>query len=949
MTQGFVVISVFCLYMSILFYIAQKVEQGDNFFRRISTHPFVYAAALGIYCTTWTYYGSVGKSATSGMIFLTMYLGPTMIVFSWWFMLRKLVRIRHTHRITSIADFISARYGKSQGLAALVTVMALVGVIPYIALQLRATITTFNLIAASGGTETVSWLSVVMRWLLIGLMILFTIIFGARKLDPTESHKGMLLSVAIQSIVQLVALLCAGIFVVYFLFNGFGDILAQLEHSPFYNVIRLSTSGESYLIWGTYLLLAMSAVMFLPRQFHIAVVENSNEDHIRTAMWVFPLYMFLITFFVVPIAMGGLLKGLPIQLADTFVLRLPLLYGKFWLALVVFIGGISAAVSMIMISSITIATMFTNHLLVPGIEMFKQLNFLKKHLLKCRWAVITIFILLGYLFEQLLGESYMLVSIGLISFAGVLQFAPAVIGGLYWRRANKTGAILGLGAGFLVWFYTLFLPALIKSGWATISLLHHGPWGIAFLKPENLFGVSLSNNLAHAVFWSMLFNIGFYIFGSIYSVSAQEEQQLADEFVDALVQKSLFQRTSKGALISLMPKIKCIEQIFQQYFSHQESKSMLTKCLQALDLNNREKISVLELAELKRELEKILTGALGSATAHKVVIEGDIFSSTEEKQLQQVYAEMLATLMVSPQELADKIDYYRERENLLAQHAQELEKKIVELNENIKERQRSEGALKLSEEKLAWAYRQLKETQQQLIQSSKMVAIGQLAAGVSHELNQPLTGIKGFAQVISMELKSDHSCKKDLDRIIEQANRMDEIIKSMRSFARKSGAVVRELDINKPIEDSLALLNEQLRINNIQITKTLAQNLPKIQGDHNQLEQVFLNLITNARDAIRKTGNVESAQLIITTLASQDNKHIEISFQDTGCGIPKRELDQIFNPFFTTKSPDGGMGLGLSIVYRIIEDHKGQIQVESEVGKGTTFKIILPTVNEIKS
>ncbi|MFH1640907.1 MAG: ATP-binding protein, partial [Candidatus Omnitrophota bacterium] len=259
----------------------------------------------------------------------------------------------------------------------------------------------------------------------------------------------------------------------------------------------------------------------------------------------------------------------------------------------------------------------------------------------------------------------------------------------------------------------------------------------------------------------------------------------------------------------------------------------------------------------------------------------------------------------------------------------------VHISKDITER-------KKAEQQLQDAYQKLKETQQQLIQSSKMAAMGQLVAGVSHELNQPLTGIKGFAQAVLMDLEASSPLRLDLQKIVEQADRMDSIIKNLRLFARKSEFRKEELDINKPLQDSLMLLRQQLKVHNIQLTTHLEENLPKIIGDINQLQQVFLNLLTNARDAIDSSKRPTGGEIIVKTSLNKDKNSLEIIIQDTGCGIPKKNLDYIFNPFFTTKSTSGSMGLGLSIVYSIIEEHKGSIEVKSQEGKGTDFKIALP-------
>ena len=251
-------------------------------------------------------------------------------------------------------------------------------------------------------------------------------------------------------------------------------------------------------------------------------------------------------------------------------------------------------------------------------------------------------------------------------------------------------------------------------------------------------------------------------------------------------------------------------------------------------------------------------------------------------------------------------------------------------------------ARKKSEQKLADTYQELKDTQEQLLQSAKMAAIGQLAAGISHEINQPLTGIKGFAQAVLMDLEERSPIREDLKRIVEQADRIDKIIQNVRLFAKKSEFKLEDIDVHKPIEDSLMLVSEQLRVRNIRLNKSLAKNLPKIKGDTNQLQQVFLNIITNARDAIDSLKRPEGGEITIKTSLSQNKENIEIIFKDNGCGISKEDLGNIFNPFFTTKSSQAGIGLGLSIAYRIIEDHNGKVEVESQVAKGATFKVTLP-------
>ena len=705
MLDARIVLTVFCLYMAALFLIALWVERKSAAGRSPANNPYVYSLSLAVYCTAWTYYGSVGQAATSGFLFLPMYLGPTIAIMLWWSILRRLVQLKNTRHITSIADFISARYGRSQAIAALVTVIALVGITPYIALQLKAIISTFEIITAGGSS---SWIGTDVGPVVVVLMSVFTIILGVRRLDPTERHEGMMMALAVECVIKLLALLTVGIFVTYFLNDGFSDLFRRLSESPFQDLLAFGKQdATSYVTWMGYLVLSMSAILFLPRQFHVAVVENHDERHILTAMWLLPLYLLLVSMFVLPIAAGGLLDGQPLYEADTFVLRIPLHHDKSWLSLLVFIGGFSAATGMIMICSVTMATMITNHLLLPLVQGLRWLAFVKRHLLKCRWGAVAGFILIGYWFEERIGESYMLVNIGLISFAAVLQFAPAILGGLFWRRGNRAGALLGLTGGFSLWCYTLLLPSFVKSGWLPQALLEKGPWGIALLNPEALFGLAGFNPLSHAVLWTMIFNIGLYVAGSLYAPESDEERSLAEEFVGVLETAApLRHARRRDTYIGLAPKISEIEKVLGQYFTEPEAAALMKKCLLQTGMQDAGQISIVQLVELHNEVERCLAGAIGSAAAHKALRQGTIFTAREAQELSEVYSEILADLKVMPSELTERIDYYQEREKLLLHQAKELEKKVDELRKQIRKRKQAEGALRESEER----YRTLVES-----------------------------------------------------------------------------------------------------------------------------------------------------------------------------------------------------------------------------------------------
>jgi len=915
----FAVIWVFCLYMMLLFLTALWVERSSVPGRRTVNNPVVYSLSLAVYCTAWTYYGSVGKAATSGLLFLPIYLGPTIAIVMWWTLMRKLVRIKTIHHITSIADFISARYNKSQSVAALATVIALVGTTPYIALQFKAVISTFGIVTASEAGEP-SWIGMHLGPIVAGLMIVFTIILGIRRLDPTERHPGLIMAVAVECLVKLLAFLAAGVFVTYFMFDGFGDIFKRvLENPPPVVVNAWASTQSSPVMWTTYLILAMSAVMFLPRQFHVAVVENFDEKHIRTAMWMFPAYMVLINIFVFPIAMAGLLSGYSASQADTFVLALPLHAGQKWLSLLVFIGGGSAATGMIMISSITVATMITNHLLLPVVGWVKQLAFLRRHLLKCRWVAVAGVIFIGYWFERQVGESYMLVNIGMISFAATLQFAPAILGGIFWRRGNMAGALMGLGAGFVVWCYTLLLPAFVRSGWISDSLLNLGPWGLSFLKPEQLFGVVTVDPLTHTLLWSMLFNVGLYMLGSLYFTQSAEEQSLAEDFVGAVTTSRALSRSGqRESYIDADAKRKLIEALLSLYFDDAEAASMTEKCFQAAGISGRERISIVDLAVLHSEVEKILAGSIGAAAAYKALTQARVFTPGEARELSEVYAEILAGLKVNPKDLARKIDYYQEREALLTHYASELEQKVKERT------------------------RDLEAAQEELIKRERLSVLGQLTAIVSHELRNPLGVIRSSVYYLARKLSGvEEKTDKHLGRIEQQVGLCDSIIGELLEYTRGRRSAAVQGEINPWLEE---ILDQMTPPESVTLERSLSPLLPMVSFDPEKMRRVVINLVENAIQAVADRQALASEldgpyrpRISVTT--APDGNGVCIQVADNGTGMNAQTARHSFEPLFTTRAR--GTGLGLAIVKKIVEEHGGRVYLSSEPNVGTTVTVMV--------
>ncbi len=937
-------------YILALFCIALRAEKRAGLSRKLSDNPWIYSLSLAVYCTSWTFYGSVGKAVTSGMLFLTIYLGPTLAIVLWWIVLRKMVRIKDRYRITSIADFISARYDKSQPIAILVTVAALVGSMPYIALQIKAVNAAFRTISLDQGVVS-AWVLENIGLITIVLFIGFTIVFGVRRLDPTERHPGMITAVAVESLVKLLAFLACGLFVTYVLYDGFGDVFGYLAtpNGPGVDAEALrgltSLSGDAeqpYVIWATYLVLAMSAIMFLPRQFHVAVVENSREEHILTAMWVFPLYMLLINVFVLPIAIAGLHGGIPAQYADTYMLRVPMLHDQPWLTLLVFLGGFSAAMSMVMISSMTLATMLTNHILLPLVQVVRPLGFLRRHLLRCRWAAVVFVLGMGCLFEITVGESYMLVNMGMISFAAVLQFAPALLGGLFWRGANRMGALFGLGAGVVVWAYTLLLPAFVRSSWLPLSLLD-GPFGWSVLAPEALFGLVGLDDLTHTVFWSLFFNIGFYVLGSLLFTQKESEQAIADEFVSAMMPRARLRDEDAGAAtIPIKERLERIEQSLNMFFSLRQARVMLEDCVRRAGLEGRDKISHIELAEIRKEVEKTLAGAVGAAAASHALSTADIFTETEAARLSEHYLRILADLKLSPADLKERVDYHQEREKLLAQQAAQLERTV-----------------ELRTRDLAQKAHELEEANKRLLELDRMKS--QFLSSVSHELRTPLTSVLGFAKLIHRDM-----CKvflplvRDDESLFRRAERIRENIGIIAEEGQRLTRLINDvLDMNKIEEGrmewhdrdiSLYKLAEQAvngvsglfaSKHGVRLGLELDEGLPRVHADPDRLLQVLFNLLNNAHKF------TPQGEVLLAVRRAPDGG-VLLSVRDTGVGIPSNEHDKIFDSFYqvvrgdTLHAKPRGTGLGLVICKQIVTHYGGRILVESKEGRGSTFTVELP-------
>ena len=523
-----VIAAAFC-YIGFLFAVAYY---GDRPTRRIRREGagLIYPLSLAIYCTSWTFFGSVGFATRNSIDFLAIYIGPIILIAFCTPLLRRVIELAKSQNITSTADFIAARYGKSQAVAATVAIIAIIGSVPYIALQLKAVGSSLETIM--GEDHAITSVPIVGDIALIVTLAMaaFAVLFGTRQSDATEHQHGLMLAVATESIVKLVAFLAAGAFVTFWMF-GPVELFERAMKTP--EAVRTLTYVPSIGNFLTMVLLSFFAIMFLPRQFHVSVVENSNPEEVDRARWLFPLYLVAINLFVIPIALAGLVS-FPFGLVDSdmFVLALPVEGKAPLLAVVVFIGGLSAATAMVIVECVALAIMVSNDLLIPLI-LPRNPQIANKDfgnlVLKIRRVAIFAIMIMAYLYFRALGSAQ-LAAIGLLSFAAIAQLAPSFLGGLIWRRGTARGAIGGMLVGFAVWSYTLFLPSFIDGSTVGTLFIQHGPFGIEALRPQALFGAELPP-LMHGVLWSLSLNILAYVALSLMRQPSSIERLQADVFV----------------------------------------------------------------------------------------------------------------------------------------------------------------------------------------------------------------------------------------------------------------------------------------------------------------------------------------------------------------------------------------------------------------------------------
>lgn len=875
-------------YAAMLFLVAFAVERrAERGEARWLRSPLVYTLSLSIYCTAWTFYGAVGYAARSGLEFVTIYLGPTLVFIGWWWVLRKLVRIGRQQRVTSIADMISGRYGKSNMLGVIVTLLSVIAATPYIALQLQSVTLSFGVFAAAGSegwalpdtNSTALWVA--------GGLTLFTILFGTRNLDANEQHTGVVTAIAVEAVVKLVALLAVGVFVVWLVADGPADMVER---------IGASAIGHWDLVpsrWAGLTFLSAAAVLTLPRMFQVVVVENSDERFLPTASWAFPLYLMAMSLFVVPIAVVGLQVMPEGANPDLFVLTLPLSQGHGGLAMLAFLGGFSSATSMVIVASIALATMVSNHIVVPlwlSLRPTREVTGdVRRLVLMSRRFSIAGVLGLGYLYYSLSGGSSALAAIGLVSFVGVAQMLPAMLGGVFWRGATRIGAMAGVLIGFAVWIYTLFLPSFGPGAIFTADLLAAGPLGLGWLRPQALFGIGGMDPLMHALFWSLAFNVAAFVLGSLFSFPTPVERVQGLAFVDVFDPE----RAEPQAWVRGLADAEALLVLAQRILGDEAALGFFQTQAQA-----QGKAGYLPdpVPEFLDALERRLAGSVGAAAAHAMIAE-----------LAGRARVTVADLMRVADETAQIMEY--------------------------------SSRLESQREELTRTARQLREANEKLTQIS--VQKDAFLSQISHELRTPMTSIRAFSEMLKEGDMPAEMAMNSARIINEEAIRLTRLLDDLLDLSvLENGTVqlsLRLASLTELLDRAVRAAAQTRPERDFTVIRDLPAEALFIRTDPDRLAQVCINLIANAR----KYCDATRAELRIAV--RQRGGRVILDFIDNGTGIPKDKQALIFEKFarLTDQTRAGGAGLGLAICREIMVNLGGSISYLPGQG-GAAFRVVLP-------
>ncbi|KRA81791.1 ATPase [Lysobacter sp. Root667] len=1004
MIPGWILLLVSAGYVGLLFAVAYYGDQRTARIPKLRwLRPAVYSLALAVYCSSWTFYGAVGTAARTGLGFLPIYLGPLLMLAFGWRILERLVLISGEHRIVSIADFLSSRYGRAPGLAALVAAVALTAAVPYVALQFKAVAMSVEVLA---GVPSDASLLADPAFYVALMLAVFAILFGTRQIDATEHHHGMVLAVALESLVKLVAFVAIGLFALAHL-PGDGSLAARVGQAA--HVVTAPGLPPGFVAQT---LLAFAAILCLPRQFHVAVVECQDPNDLRPARWLFGGYLALISLLVVPITLTGqaVLAGSSVS-PDTYVLALPLALKQETLALMVYIGGFSAATGMVIVASVALATMVSNDLIVPLLlrsGALRETQGIDRQVLWVRRATILVLAMMAYAYHRASVGADSLAQHGLLAFAAVAQFAPALIGGLYWRGASRAGAFAGLLAGALLWLYTLLLPALGRVGWIDTGWIEHGPLGVSWLRPEQLFGLTGWDALTHGTFWSLLFNIGAFLFVSVRQRPRLQEQLLAATYLDPYVQRPALGpggwagSVRSGELLTLAERIvgeRHARRAFEEYaqargrtwlpdqpadralaqFTERLLASAIGAASARLTLTSALRGSGMELGEVVALLDEanqelrfnrqVLSTTLENISQGVSVVDRDMRLVAWNRRYQELFDYPDGMLYVG-RPVSDLIRWNAERGEMGPGDIDaQVRRRLAHLRagaSHVFERVRANGQViemvgrpllgggyvtsysdvtdyKRSEQALREANETLEQRVEQRTQEAEAAQQSKtrFLAAVSHDVLQPLNAARLFTTALRETTDADEQTRL-AERVDASLRAAEDLLDGLLDISRLDAGALRPELTDFDAGELLHELAAQYAPSAAGRGLQLRVRVPADEMPVRSDRRLLRRALQNfIANALRYTreGGVLMA-------ARARDGQVELQVWDTGPGIPEHHLEQIFDEFRRFDQPgvggERGLGLGLSICQRIARTLDHPLQVRSHVGRGSVFSIAVP-------
>lgn len=871
------------LYLALLFFIAFWAEKRKSNFW--ANNPYVYSLSLAVYCTAWTYYGSIGVAANQGLEYLAIYIGPIIIIPAWIVINSKIIRISRVNKISSIADFISLRYGNSRSFGAIISVVCILAIIPYIGLQIKAISDTFHLVTKSENpnnifTDTATYV--------VLLIAIFSSYYGTRYVDASEKRLGIISAVAVESFLKLIFFVILGIFVTYGIFNGFDDIYEKAKNLPEFTQRNSFNGLEGSFNWMLTSMLSMTAIFLLPRQFHTTIIENRKENHLKTAIWVFPLYLLIFNFFVFPIAWGGkiLFLGQNVN-PELFPILIPQKFGSILISVIVFLGGLSASISMIIISSITLSIMLSNNVIIPygWIDTFKTKNdtFNNKNIVNIRKVSIFLLIITAFVFYKYLILESSLFSVGLVSFVLIAQLAPSFFGAIFWRRGTYTGAVIGLILGILICYINLIIPQYLKAINPELAINQY--------RILQFFKIPYLETIPQVFFWSLLANATVFTIISVSSKGNYRERNYAEIYVDI----NRYIQNHEGAYIwKGKANVSDIRRILVKFLGDKKTKQALK--IFNLKYNIDDENDTADSRFIKFS-ENLLSGRIGTASA-KILIEG----VTKEDKIS--LPEVLKILEES-------------KENIT------LNRKLTEQSRQLR---------RLSDD--------LRSANSSLIEKDKQK--DDFLDSVTHELRTPITAIRAAGEILLDDDDIPVEIKKDfLENIISESDRLNELINDILYLDKlESGTIKLNINKNNIIDTyhkALKPIYHLIQQKNLHHSEINLLNDNEFYYDEARIIQVFQNILGNAYKFTEESGMIQ------VKFQEKDNL-LKIGIFNTGKKIPDEDIELIFDKFYQSKHQNirkpVGTGLGLAICKKIIDAHQGKIYAENKE-IGVTINILM--------